>query len=107
MKVLVVDDSPQIVTLIKEILKRKGILHVDGVYDGEEALKKIDSEEYDFCVFDYELPGVDGLTLARKAGNKFGKDKIVIISAYEDFEHNNFKVLHKPFRSQDLLDSLD
>ena len=106
MKVLVVDDSPQIVTLIKEILKRKGILHVDGAYDGEEALRKIDSEDYDFCVFDYELPGVDGLTLARRAEKKFGRDKVMIISAYEDFEHNDFKVLYKPFKPHDLLKSL-
>ncbi len=108
MKVMVVDDSHSVVRLIKDILKKKGEeVDVEAFYDGISALDKIKEDDYDFYILDYELPGVDGLSLAKEAEKKVGKDRVLLISAYDDFKHERYKVLHKPFKIQDLLNSLE
>ena len=105
MKVLVVDDSHSIVRLIKDILKNKGkIEDIDASYDGLDALTKIKEGNYDFFIFDYELPGVDGLSLAREAEKKVGRERILLISAFDDFTSEDYRVLHKPFKIKDLLE---
>ncbi|HHE75779.1 MAG TPA: response regulator [Candidatus Aciduliprofundum boonei] len=108
MRVIVVEDSRSMVGLIKDILKRKKeISQVDVFYDGDSALKKIREEKYDFYILDYELPGVDGVTLAKEAEKKVGKERILIISAFEDFKHDRYNVLHKPFQIGELLKYLE
>ncbi len=107
MKIMVVEDSRSMVGLIKDILKKKKSAEVDAFYDGEEALEKIKEENYDFYILDYELPGVDGFTLAKEAEKKVNKDRILIISAFDDLTHEKYKVLHKPFRIEELLKYLE
>ncbi len=108
MRIIVVEDSHSMVGLIRDILKKKkNVEKVDAFYDGSHALEKIKEEEYDFYILDYELPGVDGLTLAKEAEKKVHKDRILLISAFEDFNHERYNVLHKPFKIDELLKLID
>ena len=63
-KILVVDDEPQIVRVLKGYLENAGY----GVYsamDGETALDLFRREKPDFIILDLNLPGIDGLDICR------------------------------------------
>ncbi len=63
-KVLVVDDDPKTVALVKLYLNRDGY-RVLTAYDGTEALRLAREGHPDLIVLDLMLPGVDGLEVCR------------------------------------------
>jgi phosphate regulon transcriptional regulator PhoB len=64
MKILVVDDEPDIVELVTYNLRREGF-EVSPAFDGEEALAKIRKEKFDFVILDLMLPGIQGMEICR------------------------------------------
>jgi len=64
-KVLVVDDNPDHLGLLAELLRGPGYEVIEA-QDALEALRLISSEKPDACVIDIGLPGMDGYELARK-----------------------------------------
>ena len=62
--VLVVDDDPQIVRLVRTYLEQAGFV-VATAADGEDALHQIRSARPDLLVLDLMLPGRDGLDVTR------------------------------------------
>ncbi len=58
-KILVVDDEPDFVEIIKLTLKKENYI-VYVAKDGEEALKKIFSIEPDLVILDFNLPLMNG-----------------------------------------------
>jgi len=94
--ILVVDDSPLIVKLIEDMLKRKGV-KVDKAYSAEEALEKIKEKVYDVYLIDYDLPRINGVDIARKAREMNKEGKVIIITANVDFKTSEFSVIYKPF----------
>ncbi len=58
-KILVVDDEKLIVKGIKYSLEQDG-MEVDCAYDGEEAIQKFSSGNYDIILLDLMLPKLDG-----------------------------------------------
>jgi DNA-binding response OmpR family regulator len=63
-KILVVDDEPQIVRVLKGYLEAAGF-QVITAYDGAEALAAFRHTAPDLVVLDLMLPEVDGLDVAR------------------------------------------
>ena len=61
----VVDDEKVIVKGIRFSLLQDG-MEVDCAYDGEEALEKIQNNEYDIVLLDIMLPKMDGFTVCKK-----------------------------------------
>ena len=64
-RILVVDDSPLTRELIANLLEAVGYDTVIAS-DGAEALAVLDSHPVDLAVTDLEMPGMDGLELARR-----------------------------------------
>ena len=60
MRILVVDDEPDLVTALERGLKREGYA-VDTATSGEEALAKASWNPYDLVCLDLNMPGLDGL----------------------------------------------
>src|SRR5512136_967646 len=63
-KILVVDDEPQIMRVLKGYLEASGF-QVVSAYDGAEALAAFRHATPDLIVLDLMLPQVDGLDVAR------------------------------------------
>jgi len=63
-KVLVIDDDPNVLELIKLYGEREGF-KVVGINNGNSALAAFDRENPDVVILDIMLPGIDGLTLCR------------------------------------------
>jgi len=58
-KVLAVDDEEVMGYLIKRLFHHLGY-HVDWVQDCNNALRKLDEENYDIILSDFRLPHMDG-----------------------------------------------
>jgi len=63
--ILVVDDEPEIVRLVRSYLERDGY-RVVTAYDGEEALYTARHEKPDLVVLDVLMPKMDGLEFTRR-----------------------------------------
>jgi len=63
-KILVVDDEPQIVKVLKAYLEKGGYAVVTAA-DGTTALSAFRREKPDFLILDLNLPGMDGLELCK------------------------------------------
>jgi len=63
-KILVIEDEIDISELVVYNLKKEGFL-ADSIDNGEEALKKIQSGEYNLIILDLMLPGISGIELCR------------------------------------------
>src|SRR6266542_2813511 len=78
--ILVVDDDPKIVTLVRTYLERERYRVVTAA-DGRAALRAIDEIGPRLVVLDLMLPGVDGLSLIRRARATGGETPILVLSA--------------------------
>jgi DNA-binding response OmpR family regulator len=63
-RILVVDDEPKIVRLVRDYLEHGGF-EVIIARDGREALMRARTEHPDLVVLDLGLPGLDGLDVTR------------------------------------------
>jgi len=78
-KVLVVDDEKLIVKGIMFSLEQDG-MEVNCAYDGEEALEKIRSTDYDIVLLDVMLPKLDGFEVCQ-AVREFSNVPIIMLTA--------------------------
>ncbi len=63
-KILVVDDDPQLVRLVRSYLENAGLL-VETVAHGDDVLPAVRAQRPDLIVLDLMLPGKDGLEVTR------------------------------------------
>jgi len=81
-KILIVEDEPEIVTLISNRLNSEKY-DVTIALDGKVALQFIKTEIFDLVSLDIMLPHVDGLTLCHELRKKNKKSLIIIVSALD------------------------
>jgi len=77
-KILIVDDEPDILELIKYNLSKEGY-SIDCAKSGEEALEKSQSHDYDLIILDLMLPGRDGLDVCKVLKNSPRTSNVPII----------------------------
>ena len=84
MKVLLVDDNPDITGLLSKFLQSKGYENV-AINNPEQGLQKIKQEKYDFVFLDIHMPEMSGLDIIKtlEAENILKDQKIVIFSAHD------------------------
>ena len=64
-RILVVDDTPQNIKLLGDLLRMKGY-QVTTAANGEEALSSIAAEPPDLVLLDIMMPGLNGYQVCRK-----------------------------------------
>lgn len=85
LKVLCVDDSPSILTLLKKILsKEHGFEVVATAINGKDAMEKLKMQKVDLVTLDIHMPEMDGVTYLEKNYNKNHPPVIIISSASRD-----------------------
>jgi two-component system, OmpR family, alkaline phosphatase synthesis response regulator PhoP len=77
--VLIVDDEPAIVRLVRDYLERAGF-EVTTASNGEEALQVFARSRPDLVILDLTLPRMDGLDVAR-AIRRAGEVPIIMLTA--------------------------
>ena len=64
-KILIAEDSSVILNLTKKILMQQNY-EIDGAKDGEEVLKKLETENYDLILMDINIPKIDGMECTKQ-----------------------------------------
>jgi len=60
-KILVADDSGTMRVMFKQILKKAGFENIVMAVNGDDGIKKVQQENPDLVVSDWNMPGTDGL----------------------------------------------
>jgi len=108
MGILVVDDDPEILSLLRRGLTYEGY-SVEVASDGKEALSKALEREPDLVVLDIMLPEIDGLEISRRL-NAAGDVPVLMLTAKSTltdkiagFNSGADDYLVKPFSFDELL----
>lgn len=109
-KILLVEDDPNLGTLLEEYLKLKGNYEVTLCTDGEEAIKAFHRQPFDLCILDVMMPKKDGFAVGReirKANTSipiiFATAKSMMEDKTEGFTIGGDDYITKPFRIEELL----
>jgi CheY-like chemotaxis protein len=82
MKILIVDDDPDICIMMRALLQAEG-WETEEVTSGQEALQRLDEiSQFDVLVLDYRMPGLTGIELARNLREESGVPPMIMCSAY-------------------------
>lgn len=65
LKFLVVDDFATMRRIVRGLLKELNYNNVDEAEDGLAALRKIEKEDFDFIITDWNMPNMTGLDLLK------------------------------------------
>jgi len=81
MKILIVDDEPNIRTLMHRYLKLDSI-DSDCAENGLSAQRMLKEELYDACLIDLKMPGMDGLSLIEWIRSEGFRMPLIMVSAH-------------------------
>lgn len=114
--VICIEDEPEMITLIKVILSRRGF-DVVGAATGREGLEMVAQLKPDLVLLDLMMPGMDGWEVYQKLKAKPETQNLpVIVVTAKAQSIDKMLGLHiakvddyiaKPFAPQDLVDSVE
>ena len=113
--VLVVDDDPNALDIVKTFLEAKGY-RVAVAKDGNEALAQLEKVRPALVLLDVMMPGMDGWEVARVIKNHptFGRTRVVMLTARSDFadKHEGLRAgaddyIVKPIQLRELADRVE
>jgi DNA-binding response OmpR family regulator len=107
-KILVVDDDADLRWMVNKYLSKHDFV-VTLTEDGEKMRAALESETFDLAILDINLPGEDGLSLARYLRSNYQIGIIMLSAAAEVFdrivglEMGADDYVTKPFEPRELL----
>ena len=111
LNVLIVEDELALRESFQFLLQNL-FAEVDTAEDGQEALNKMDEQDYDIVLTDLSMPRMSGLRLVDTIRKKSQSQIVVAISAHDDEEFSealapyNVKLLTKPLEMDELFETL-
>ena len=111
MRILLVEDEPDLGAAIKRTLNHKKYV-VDWVLDGTEAWDYLENQwtQYTLAIFDWLLPGLSGLELCKRLRTKKNPLPVLMLTAKDRMEDKVAGLdagaddyLVKPFGMEELL----
>jgi len=115
-RLLLVDDDPSMVRLLKTIIEQSWGDHVElfSLTDASEAHQWLENHLIDVLVTDLEMPGVDGLELLRCAKRRNPCAQVIFVTGHstldslvDAMELGATDYLLKPFDHAEVLELLD
>ncbi|RMF56112.1 MAG: response regulator, partial [Calditrichaeota bacterium] len=112
-KLLVVDDEPELLETIAEVLSVK-FQHVDIAYSGKEALEKARQQQYDLVITDLGMPEISGWEVAREVKKLQPDTKVILVTGWgmqaeEELHQHHYvdSILGKPYDLHNLLTTIE
>lgn len=84
-KILIIDDDESILTVCREILKRKNYI-VKTVSNGREGLRLFEKEDFDLIITDIRMPNCNGLDVIRNIRSYNSVIPIIVFTGYATLE---------------------
>lgn len=103
-KVLVIDDEPDFLEMIKIRLEANNY-EVITALNGKEGLEKVKQDKPDIVLLDILMPGIDGLKVLRRIRRDNKNLPVFIITAFSNEER--FKVANKLHASGFIVKTSD
>jgi len=111
--VLVVDDDPSILRLVKEQLSDYGYLPIMAS-SGEEALEIASQQTHiDLLLTDIKMPGMNGIDLVKQMSTLYPDIKVLFMSVFTlpstlySISGKEMVFLEKPFRVNTLIKKME
>ncbi len=108
-KILIVDDNPEVLKLIANILETNEY-EVETVSRGESAIKKLDSNDYDMVLTDLMMPDIDGMQVLEHVKSRSSRTMCIILtghgtikSSVKAIKRGAFDYITKPVSPSELL----
>jgi two-component system, cell cycle response regulator CpdR len=112
-RILLAEDDDQMRAFLSRGLRRAGHA-VDAVGDGEAALLRSHSADYDLLLADVVMPGLDGVELARRMTASQPGIRVMFITGFAavalqdgDLAAHRPRVLAKPFHLRHLIAEIE
>ena len=109
-RILVVDDEPNMLRLLKTILMDKTGYEVTTTNNPLEVSKLLQEGQYGLVITDLKMPLVDGIDLIGIVKNIDATMPIIVITAYgtietaeEAIQKGAYDFITKPFRKETIL----
>lgn len=109
MRLLIVEDEPDLAKLMKANLRREGFA-VDLATDAEEARAALAAQRYDVALLDLGLPDEDGLTVLAELRSRRDGTPVIAVTARDQVSERVRGLntgaddyLAKPFAHEELL----
>lgn len=109
MKILYIEDQKDIALPVIKVLKKKGFI-TDYAEDGSKGLEMALINNYDCVILDLNLPGIDGIEIAKSLKEKKPEINILMLTArvsldnkITGFESGADDYLTKPFEILELI----
>ncbi len=107
--VLVVDDEESIRHVLTVMLNGAGF-QARAVGSGEDALREMETHDYDAVLTDIRMPGIDGLELVRSVAVRWPEKTVIVMSAYASHDlalsamrEGAYDYVEKPFRGDEVV----
>jgi diguanylate cyclase (GGDEF)-like protein len=108
-KVLIVDDAPDTVEIIKKLLVFEGY-EVLTTSTGEEGVKKVEEEKPEIVLLDISLPGIDGNEALRRIRKINSIVSVIMLTAFATVDNaisalkeGASDFIKKPFENEHLV----
>lgn len=83
--ILIVDDDPDIVDLLKLYLKAEGYSTLEA-YDGKEAFNQLKNQAVDLAIIDIMMPFIDGYQLLQMIRQEYKIPVILLSAKNQDYD---------------------
>jgi len=112
-KVLVVDDDPQVCKTVGLILQEHGYA-VQSYSQPRQAVQSVRKTAYDIALVDIKMPDMDGIEVVQKVKDEDARISILVMTAYPDVQTAAETMrlgardyLTKPFKEEQLLEAVE
>jgi len=87
-KILIIDDVPSMVSIMKAFLKDVGFFRLATANNGKEAIKKMNRTQFDLVICDWNMPGMSGLEVLKaiKADEALGVPAFMMVTASAEMD---------------------
>jgi LmbE family N-acetylglucosaminyl deacetylase len=87
LQVLVIDDDPDALVFMEDVLARRGGLSVTAVDEPQLALERLRTTPYDVVVTDVEMPQMSGLDLLAQLRERQPRLPVIVVTAFPSVEY--------------------
>lgn len=109
-RILIVDDEKNIRMTITQALEDMDV-DIDTAVNGEEALAKLEEENFGLLLLDLRMPGIDGIEVLEKLSNDRPDIKVILITAHgtidiavDAMKKGAIDFIQKPFTPEEIRD---